>query len=122
MKSRCYTEGLLGFLSLLGFVGIFTEHRAFLAFFAFAVDFRYFFLASDEMLKEYMNKSAARAFYWDMLVTGCVAAVCMLRGLPAGEALLYGILSGWAAAVAVQALSVAYYQLKESWGLGHDPE
>lgn len=96
MKSRCYTEGLLGFLSLLGFVGIFTEHRAFLAFFAFAVDFRYFFLASDEMLKEYMNKSAARAFYWDMLVTGCVAAV--------------------------QALSVAYYQMKESWGLGHDPE
>ena len=68
------------------------------------------------------NRAAARAFYWDMLVTGCVAAVCMLRGLPAGEALLYGILSGWAAAVAVQALSVAYYQMKESWGLGHDPE
>lgn len=122
MKTKRMLYGAMGFLSLLGFIGVFSEARSFLAFFAFAVDFRYFFLASDEMLKEYMNKSAARAFYWDMLVTGCVAAVCMLRGLPAGEALLYGILSGWAAAVAVQALSVAYYQMKESWGLGHDPE
>ena len=35
--------GMLGFLSLLGFVGIFTEARGFLGFFAFAVDFQYFF-------------------------------------------------------------------------------
>ena len=33
-----------------------TEARSFLAFFAFAVDFEYFFLKSDEMLEEYMNK------------------------------------------------------------------
>ena len=42
--------GMLGFLSLLGFVGLFTEERSFLGFFAFAVDFQYFFLKSDEML------------------------------------------------------------------------
>ena len=38
--------GMLGFLSLLGFAGVFTEARGFLGFFAFAVDFQYFFLKS----------------------------------------------------------------------------
>ena len=35
--------GLIGLLSLLGFVGVFTGERYFLGFFAFAVDFQYFF-------------------------------------------------------------------------------
>ena len=35
--------GLIGLLSLLGFVGVFTGERYFLGFFAFAVDFEYFF-------------------------------------------------------------------------------
>ena len=34
--------GLIGLLSLLGFVGVFTGERYFLGFFAFAVDFQYF--------------------------------------------------------------------------------
>ena len=122
MKSRCYTEGMLGLLSLLGFVGIFTEHRSFLAFFAFAVDFQYFFTASDEMMREYMSRSAARAFYWNMLTTGAIALGAMLLGASAGKSLLYGILIGWAVTVIVQALSVSYYRFKESWGLEHDPK
>ena len=56
MKSKRYLYGLMGLLSLLGFIGIFTEAKSFLAFFAFAVDFEYFFIKSDEMLEEYMNK------------------------------------------------------------------
>ena len=32
MKKTYYLEGLLGLLSLLGFVGLFTEERMFLAF------------------------------------------------------------------------------------------
>ncbi len=56
MKHRKYLYGSLGLLSLLGFIGIFTEERGFLAFFAFAVDFEYFFIKSDEMLEEYMNR------------------------------------------------------------------
>ena len=47
--------GLLGFLSLLGWIGVFTQERVFLLFFAFAVDFQYFFLPSDEMLEESMG-------------------------------------------------------------------
>ena len=57
-----YGYGCLGFLSLLGILGIVTEERTFLAFFGFAVDFQYFFRKTDEMMIEYMNKSAARAF------------------------------------------------------------
>ena len=48
--------GMLGFLSLLGFAGVFTEARGFLGFFAFAVDFQYFFLKSDEMLEEQLGR------------------------------------------------------------------
>ena len=39
----------------------------------------------------------------------------ILAGLPAGRALLYGI-PGWAAAVVVQSVSVAFYRFRESWG------
>ena len=35
--------GLIGLLSLLGFVGVFTGEKYFLGFFAFAVDFQYIF-------------------------------------------------------------------------------
>ena len=59
MKTKRYRYGMMGFLSLLGFLGIFTEERTFLAFFAFAVDFEYFFLKSDEMLEQYMNRAAS---------------------------------------------------------------
>lgn len=34
--------GLIGLLSRLGFVGVFTGERYFLGFFAFAVDFQFF--------------------------------------------------------------------------------
>ena len=120
MKSRCYTEGLLGFLSLLGFVGIFTEHRAFLAFFAFAVDFQYFFLPSDEMMDAYMSRSAARAFYCGMLATAAGALARFFAGAGGAAALTAGLALGWGVAVAVYALSTAYYGLREKWGLGDD--
>ena len=47
MKKKYYLEGMLGLLSLLGFVGVFTEERMFLAFFAFACNFQYFFIPAD---------------------------------------------------------------------------
>ena len=81
MKSKRYLYGLMGLLSLLGFIGIFTEAKSFLAFFAFAVDFEYFFIKSDEMLEEYMNKSASRAFYCGMISVALVSFVCFFAGL-----------------------------------------
>lgn len=123
MKSRRYLYGLMGLLSLLGFIGVFTEERAFLAFFAFAVDFEYFFIKTDEMLEEYTNKSASRAFYCGMVTTAVVALVCFfVNQHAANTALVYGFASGWGVAVAVHGFSIGYYRFKESWGLEHDKE
>ena len=118
MISRRILYGLIGLLSLLGFIGIFTEQKTFLAFFAFAVDFEYFFIRSDEMMDEYMNRSAALAFYLGMTATALVSLVCFFAGLTdEKEALLTGFTAGFAVSAAVYAVSVAYYGFRERWGL-----
>ena len=123
MKSKRCLYGLTGLLSLLGLIGVFTEEKSFLAFFAFAVDFEYFFIKSDEMLEEYMNKSAARAFYCGMITVAIVSLFVFFACSKEGrEALITGLASGWAVSVAVYALSTAYYGFKEKWGLEHDQE
>ena len=121
MKSKRYMYGLMGLLSVLGFIGIFTEERTFLAFFAFIADFEYLFIKTDEMVEEYMNRSASRAFYCGMVTTAIVALVWFFVNGNAGNvALLYGFASGWGVSVAVHGFSVGYYKFKESWGLEHD--
>ena len=123
MKSRRILYGSAGLLSLLGFIGIFTETKSFLAFFAFAVNFEYFFIKSDEMLEKYMDKSASRAFYCGMAVTALASFLCFFAGQEGErEALLTGFAAGWGTAAAVYALSTAYYGFKEKWGLELDSE
>ena len=113
--------GMLGFLSLLGFVGIFTEERSFLGFFAFAVDFQYFFLKSDEMLEEQLARSASRAFVAGMLVMAAAALGTLALGrFDPSRALLTGCAAGWAASVAVYALTAAWYAFRENWGVERD--
>ena len=72
---RRYLYGSLGLLSLLGFVGVLTQERVFLLFFAFAVDFGHWFRKNDEMVEDYMNRSAALAFYVGMAATGIIEYV-----------------------------------------------
>ena len=121
MGRRRYLYGLMGFLSLLGLIGVFTPERSFLAFFAFAADFSYFFSRSDEMLEEYMNKSAALAFYWGMAAVAAVTLVQFFDLRQAGNhALLYGFSAGWAVAVVIHAGAVTYYGFRERCGLSHD--
>lgn len=97
--------GLLGFLSLLGWIGVFTQERVFLLFFAFAVDFQYFFLPSDEMLEESM---------------AAAVLLGMAAGLPVETALAKGCVLGFGIAVMVYELSFAYYGFRESRGLEDD--
>ena len=56
MNRKKYLYGLTGLLSLLGFIGVFTGEKTFLAFFAFVVNFEYFFIKTDEMLDEQMHR------------------------------------------------------------------
>ena len=115
--SKRWLYGSMAFLSLLGLIGIFTEERGFLAFFAFAVDFEFFFLPSDEMVDSYMTRSAARAFS-----AGC----CRWPSWPwppsSGPAGTAG--RPWrrpsprgGRCLLVYALSAAYYGFREKWGL-----
>ena len=119
MKKK-YLYGATGFLSLLGFVGIFSDVRSFLAFFAFAVDFQYFFLPSDEMLEHQLTQSAAFGFYAGMLLTAGGTLCSFFRGDPANTALLNGFAVGWVAAVLIHAVATACYGLREHWGALHD--
>ena len=111
--------GYLGFLSLLGLVGLFTEERSFLAFFAFAVDFSYFRVQPDEFFLASMDRSAARGFFALMLTTLAITLLSLPARGPSG-ALLRGVTLGWAAAVAVHALSAAWYHFRENWGASGD--
>lgn len=121
MKIRRYLYGAMGLLSLLGFIGIFTDEKGFLGFFAFVVDFEYFFMKSDEMLEEYMNKSASRAFYCGMILTAISTLINFLSQNQTGhEAFAAGLAVGWAVSVVVYALSTAFYGFKEKWGLSDD--
>lgn len=123
MTGRRYSYGLMGLLSLLGFIGVFTEERAFLAFFAFVVDFEYFFIKSDEMMEEYMDKSASRAFYCGMVTVALVSMISFLMSGREGKtSLITGLAAGWTVAIVVHALSTAYYGFKEKWGLADDKE
>lgn len=123
MKTRRYMYGSLGLLSLLGLIGVFTEAKSFLAFFAFVVDFEYLFMESDEMLEQVVNRSASRAFYLGMVSVALVALVCFFGGLSdERQALMTGLGAGWAVAVVVYALSTAYYGFRERWGLERDSD
>ena len=107
--------GLLGFLSLLGWIGVFTQERVFLLFFAFAVDFQYFFLPSDEMAR-----CAARGFLFGVLSMAAAVLLGMAAGLPVEATLAKGCVLGFGIAVMVYELSSAYYGFRESRGLGDD--
>ena len=121
MKQKNFLYGLMGLLSLLGFIGVFTDERRFLAFFAFAVDFEYFFIKSDEMLEAHMNQSASYAFYCGMVAVAIAVLINFFAvGKPGNEALLNGFAIGWAVSVAIHAFLTAYYGYRERWGLKDD--
>lgn len=121
MKRKKYLYGLMGLLSLLGFIGVFTDERSFLAFFAFIVDFEYFFVKSDEMLDEYMNKSASCAFYCGMIAVAITSlANFFVMDKTGNVALVNGFSVGWTVSVIVHALLTAYYGFREKWGLNDD--
>lgn len=123
MIPKRYLYGMMGLLSLLGFIGIFTEEKRFLLFFAFVVDFEYFFKKSDEMLDEYMMKSASRAFFFGMITTALVTLFAVLFLEESGnEALVLGFAQGWSISIIVYSLSTAYFSFKENWVLTHDKE
>lgn len=116
MNTRKYLYGLMGLLSLLGFIGIFTDQKRFLL-------FEYFFKSSDEMMDAYMGKSASQAFYCGMIITALVTiGGVVFFGKTGNEALTFAFSQGWSVSIIVYFFSTAYYQLKERYGIAHDTE
>ena len=106
-----------GFLALLGLIGIFTDQRAFLTFFAFAVDFEYFFVKADEMWEMYMCRSAAKSFCLGMIAMAFTSLGTFIATGEGNESLVAGLAAGWAAAVAANAVLVAIYSFSASRAL-----
>ena len=71
MTVRKFLYGATGFLSLIGVIGVLGNEKGFLPFFVFAVSFLLSTgsMKQDEMLDDYMNKSASRGFYCGMIAT-----------------------------------------------------
>ncbi len=121
MTSKRWLYALPGLLCLLGLIGIYSEEKGFLTFFAFAIHFQYLFMPNDEMVEQSMTLSAARAFYCGMVTTSIASLFCFfLLGHPGNKALSIGFACGWSASVVVHSLSTAYFAFKETWGLDDD--
>ena len=114
MRSKRW-YGLIGLLSLLGLVGVFTQERYFLGFFAFAVDFQYFFAKADEMQEGQILRSAARGFFTGMGVTSVGTLLLLALGGSTQEALYYSAGLGWGIGVAVYAVSSFLSAWQEWW-------
>lgn len=121
MTVRKFLYGATGFLSLIGVIGVLGNEKGFLPFFVFAVNFEYWFMKQDEMLDDYMNKSASRGFYCGMIATACITLYLFLINKSSGnEAFTNRLALGWAIAVIVYSISTAYFGIKEKWGICND--
>lgn len=111
--------GLIGFISLLGFIGVFGGEPLFFSFFAFALFFEYFWVQPDEMFIETLRKCATYAFFTNLFITtGAALAFSYLKisrnPLAGGTALGFGI------SIAVFAFAAFIMELKERVGAKND--
>ena len=75
------------------------------------------------MLEEYMNRSAARAFYAGMIAVALVTLyMYFLNANSASESLVYGFACGWVVSIITHGIMVAYYSITESRGLENDKQ
>lgn len=104
--------GLIGFVSLIGFLGISTNEKIFFSFFAFAIFFEYFFKQKDEMFEENMRKVAANSF-WVMLSGTVVLTLVYEFFLNEKNALEQGVLISFGLGIITFCLSLAFLEWKE---------
>lgn len=120
MKLSAKLYGCTGFIALLGLIGIFTEQRIFLAFFGFIVNFEYLFVKSDEMLNEYLNKSAAVAFYCGSVGMALATLIYYAFVQNTTFALIKGLAWGWIISIGMNAILIVIYSVKEKFGMAND--
>lgn len=112
IKKKKY--GFLGFLSLLGFIGIFTGEYWYLCFFFCAIDFRYFFINQDEFFEDQMKKAASTAFFGGLFI---FVANTILLWITKGVEVELGNSGklGFVASIMIFTLLTFYYEQVEKW-------
>ena len=103
--------GFVGLLSLLGFVGVFTEHRWFMTYFILVAYFSYFRVIPDEMFRDMVKKCAAAAFFVNLAVTSVAMLVFWLVGMD--EIVLSANGIGWTAAFATFFFTFPILEIRE---------
>lgn len=104
--------GCIGFLSLLGFWGIFGDEPLFLCFFAFALFFEYFWVTPDEIFIKTLRKCATFAFASNLLITTSTTLILSYFNLSSNP-LTTGTALGFGASIAVFAFLTFAMEIKE---------
>lgn len=111
--------GFIGFISLLGFVGLFSDEPLFLSFFAFIVFFEYFWVQPDELFVETIRKCATYAFFTNLLITTVATFIFTYFNISSNP-LASGTALGFGISIAVFALMTFIMELKERIGARND--
>lgn len=112
--------GFLGFLSLVGVIGLVTKSPQYYPFLGFAIFFEYFFTKADEMFVENIRKAAAWAFFANLLVTTIVTCYCAMVLGKTDTALEKGIGLGFGIAILLFCFMTAYFDWKDGRGISDD--
>ncbi|MCZ0717455.1 DUF3796 domain-containing protein [Aerococcus kribbianus] len=113
--------GSLGLLSLLSLVGIFTDQKIFLCFFAFIIHFQYLFKETDEMMEAYMNKSAMISFYANSIsfVLAMFISLFVLNH-ELYKSLIFSLALSWSISILVYTILILNYEIREKIGIKND--
>lgn len=106
--------GLIGFVSLLGILGFYTDERLFLSFFAFALFFEYLFVIPDELFVENMRKAAMWAFFSNLTITTLATIIFSVFKM-SSNALAGGCILGFSISIAIFCFFTFFLDWREKW-------
>ena len=113
--------GSLGLLSALGILGIYTENKLFLCFFAFLIHFKYLFVDIDEMLENYTNESAAFSFFAGNFVFVIISLYrFFILNYELYDSFTFALILSWIITILVYTILIVSYELKENLGMRND--
>ena len=104
--------GCIGFVSLLGLLGLQSGEPLFLSFFAFALFFEYFWVTPDEKFVDTMKKCACLAFFVNLSATALIT-LALAYFKASGNPLAAGAAAGFGISMAAFAFSTFVLELRE---------
>lgn len=111
--------GLIGFLSLLGFWGLYSGDNIFLSFFTFIIFFQYFWIIPDELFIETLRKCAASAFFVNIAIT-TVSTFLLSYFEISSNPFAAGTSLGFGIAIAIFTFSTFIFEWKQRRGAKDD--